>query len=386
MIDRSQKRRENTLVVVCLFATAMASLWWLVNVDVALQYFRGSGILPSFSPLRMPYKLLASCSKDYTTASPLLILLTFAFPLLVWNSVRRKKPPPKWLADGYPRHWTVFVIYVGLAATLFGMILALSAVGVDSAENQREQLMRLIAGTATALVSSFVAIIAAFFSYVLKGAMKACQLIVEQQVIRPQDSIARLSERLENLLPPVSSLKSEMEEVAGQLNNIKNSMSEPLDQLRAAMKDVGSELTQFADKLGPFLDHIGSFGDSAQKTNSLLENISQCQQETLVSIQEQQSQLAALNEELVEGSKTLLNIHKHLYQAHQEQKGQFAESVLLQQKLLDCDIHIMDYVRSVRDTIEQEQQARRRAAEFLLDRSADGKSAKGRPPRPHVQD
>ena len=126
--------------------------WWVTNLVAAICYFWAYGEnVPKAEEQALWFRFLTA---DLTTASPGMMLATFLFPIsAIWYR-RLGWSLPDWLSDGFPRHWTLFVIYLGLAATLFGMVVALSAVGtknMHSAERQQQQLTQLIAGTSTGI-------------------------------------------------------------------------------------------------------------------------------------------------------------------------------------------------------------------------------------------
>jgi membrane protease YdiL (CAAX protease family) len=132
--------RLGTLRGFCVAAALVIAVWLVVNGVATFRYFAAYGESTASSEGQsLWYRFFTA---DLTTASPLMMLATFLFPLYAMRCRRKGRPLPDWLSDGFPRHWNLFVIYLGLAATLFGMVVALSAVGTKDVSGAERQCLR----------------------------------------------------------------------------------------------------------------------------------------------------------------------------------------------------------------------------------------------------
>jgi hypothetical protein len=174
MTDR-RRRSLLLLALVCFIPLPPVFLAWLVNVELAIRAFA-----PGWSCLQalMPrlFAALAAFGADLSTVSTGVPVLMLAYPLAqALRVARRLDTDPGFAhrleADPYPPHFGFFLVMLGLTGTLHGMLIGLDVSGVEgfaasapSASAIRGSLDRLLAGTATALLSSLVGLIGAFLA------------------------------------------------------------------------------------------------------------------------------------------------------------------------------------------------------------------------------
>ncbi len=267
------------LFAVCLLGAVAALGWWVLNLQVAISYFATLDARGTVSENQtLIYRF---CTADFTTASPLMMLLSFLFPMYAIFRLGREGVLPEWLPEGFPRHWTVFVIYVGLAATLFGMVVALAAVGtedISSAERQQEQLIQLIAGTSTALVSSLVALLAAFTSLVLKFALKKCANLKPPESSGLKGTLAHLTERVTDLTQRfdrlgqgVNSLEVQSRSLATTLNETATRIGEQasvIENVVSDLEEAKADLMAMPEQVHELLGSLGAIRETLIATEA----------------------------------------------------------------------------------------------------------------------
>lgn len=164
------------LIIFCALLSIPAAVAWLVNIEIALQavgvpcaWF--GGVLPADW-----YGLLVLLSADFSTISTLVPLLLLAFPLFMGIRIRMLTAidhgyPHRVVYDPYPPHFPFFLVMLGLAGTLYGLLIGLSVSGVSELGAQtpasasiQATIDRLMGGTATALLSSLLGLIGAFLA------------------------------------------------------------------------------------------------------------------------------------------------------------------------------------------------------------------------------
>lgn len=201
-----------------------ATLLWLVNLDVAIQVHHPSwrgfeGIIPAGS-----YQALRVYCDDLSTISTLILLLLCLFPLglavRVW----------KWGADAqdrllhviydpYPPHFPFFLVMLGLAGTLYDLLIGLDVSGVSdlggetiSSEKIQQTFDQLLGGTATALLSSLLGLAGAFLA--ARPLTWLCHRAVQMPV--PDESLS-LEETFRGLIQDMQALGCASEDFREQL-------------------------------------------------------------------------------------------------------------------------------------------------------------------------
>jgi hypothetical protein len=152
------------------------TLLWLVNLDIAIRVQRPSWqAVERFMPVEA-YQSLSVYCEDLSTISTLIPVLLLLFPLLLVIRVWRwgKEAPGRLLHevyDPYPPHFPFFLVMLGLAGTLYGLLIGLDVSGVStlggneiSPDKIQQTLDQLLGGTATALLSSLLGLAGAFLA------------------------------------------------------------------------------------------------------------------------------------------------------------------------------------------------------------------------------
>jgi hypothetical protein len=80
----------------------------MVNLHAARCYFVANGDHPVLAEGRS--FLCKFLTEDLTTASPLMMVATFPFPLHAIRQRRRGQPLPDALCEGFPRNGTLFLV------------------------------------------------------------------------------------------------------------------------------------------------------------------------------------------------------------------------------------------------------------------------------------
>ncbi|MBT3193579.1 MAG: hypothetical protein HN341_13600 [Verrucomicrobia bacterium] len=149
-------------------------LLWALNLEVAIRLFcDGLDLLSTVLPGAF-YRFGVGCAADLSTISTLVPLLVFAFP--AWQGFRalrhyRRTEDVELRWRPYPPHFAFFLIMLGLAGTLYGLMIGLQSSGVEavaksglSSDAVQDSVQRLLSGTATAVLSSLVGLLGAFFA------------------------------------------------------------------------------------------------------------------------------------------------------------------------------------------------------------------------------
>ncbi|MDA3798270.1 MAG: hypothetical protein PF692_04220 [Kiritimatiellae bacterium] len=145
------------------------TLLWLVNLEFAIKLFIPDlAILLKYIPANI-HKLLETLSSDLSTVTTLIPALICLFPIISLNKLQKSRDTEISETFPYPENFPFFLVMLGLAGTLYGLLIGLDSSGLTTlgtdatgAPEIRETIDRLLDGTATALLSSLVGIIGAF--------------------------------------------------------------------------------------------------------------------------------------------------------------------------------------------------------------------------------
>ncbi len=201
-----ESRNMALVALVCLACLPPALLAWLVNLELAVRVWSPQCLL--LERILPPgwFAWCAAVSIDLSTISTLIPLLMLMYPLVQAVRILRRLPAnPAFAhaleADPYPAHFGFFLVMLGLAGTLYGMFMGLYVSGVPelareapTADTIRLALERLLAGTATALISSLAGLVGAFLA-----ARPIPWLFRKLAGITPAESRRTLTETVESL-------------------------------------------------------------------------------------------------------------------------------------------------------------------------------------------
>jgi hypothetical protein len=271
------KTRKLPLIAVCTASFILlipATIAWLVNLEAAVQIFSPSQHLIAHILPPATFTIFNKIALDLSTVStfvPLLMLLfLFAQTLRV---LRRLKTDPAFAhqleADPYPPHFGFFLVMLGLAGTLYGLLIGLDISGVSelaekvpSADSIRSSLDRLLAGTATALLSSLVGLVGAFLA-----AKPLPWLFRSITGIEADESKRTLSETVERLTEDLRGLSKASRTFAAHLR------PESLDGLFARLDRQESAIDQLQQKVSDAVDHLAQIKKGQIETNAKLQKI-----------------------------------------------------------------------------------------------------------------
>ena len=177
MENRTESKVNLSVFTLCCFLLLIPCLFaWLVNLEIAIQLFDKEWKALIFLLPSRVFHIFKPLAADLSTISTLVPVLLLFFPLIqglriIWHT--RQNPSfvheIEWLP--YPPRFAFFLIMLGLTGTLYGLLIGLSVSEIGSLVGHipttdivSASLQRLLAGTATALLSSLVGLIGAFFA------------------------------------------------------------------------------------------------------------------------------------------------------------------------------------------------------------------------------
>jgi len=271
------KTRKLPLTAVCTISFILlipATIAWLINIESAIRIFSPSqNLLENILPNTI-FTIFDKISLDLSTVStfvPLLMLL-FLF-VQTFRVLRRLKTDPAFAhqleSDPYPPHFGFFLVMLGLAGTLYGLLIGLDISGVSdlaekapSADSIRTSLDRLLAGTATALLSSLVGLIGAFLA-----AKPLPWLFRSITGIEADESKRTLTETVERLTEDMRGLSKASRTFAAHLR------PESLDGLFARLDRQESAIDELQKKVSDAVDHLAQIKTGQTETNVKLQKI-----------------------------------------------------------------------------------------------------------------
>ncbi len=298
---------KRPLLLLAAASTALlvpALLAWLVNIETAIQAFR-----PDWTPLGALFPRMAGAfaitALDLSTVTTFVPLLMLLFPIVQSiRIVRRVDADPAFAhqldADPYPPHFGFFLVMLGLAGTLYGLLICLNISGVSSlaesapsANSIRTSLDRLLAGTATALLSSLVGLIGAFLS-----AKPIPWFFRKLAGIEADESRRTLSETVERLTEDLRGLSQASRVFASRLRpEALDGLFSRFDRQEAAVESLQEDVkktvavlerieteqkqtNQALQKLDSLNDDVRAAVQKAEATNQHLDGLLRLQEQT----------------------------------------------------------------------------------------------------------
>lgn len=304
MTDLARPRRLMLiLAVLCFLPLHFVMGAFLVNVEIALRVFRPDvRFFDQILPKRL-YELYAFLSADLSTVSTLIPVLMLIYPFVqALRIFRRQKTDPGFAqqleADPYPPHFGFFMIMLGLTGTLYGMYIGLNVSGVSELAGQaptpetiRLSLDRLLGGTATALLSSLMGLIGAFFA--ARSIVPA--LFRKMAGIKSDDSPISLSETIDRLTGDLHELSRASRVFTARLKlagaegvfermerqeAATHAVARQLEQVNSGLLAAGKaqqETNQKLQALEPLAAALGAAGDKLGEINTRLDVIASSQ-------------------------------------------------------------------------------------------------------------
>ena len=243
-MNNRESRNLALVALVCLACLPPAMLAWLVNLELAVRVWAPQFLLlESILPPGW-FAWCATVSSDLSTITTLIPLLMLLYPLVQAGRILRRLPAnPAFAhtleADPYPAHFGFFLVMLGLTGTLYGMFMGLYVSGVPelareapTADTIRLALERLLAGTATALLSSLAGLVGAFLA-----ARPIPWLFRKLAGITPAESRRTLTETVESLTADLRELGQASRIFAENLRpQMLAGLFERLERQEAAMR------------------------------------------------------------------------------------------------------------------------------------------------------
>lgn len=150
---------------------------WIVNIEIGLQaIFRTPTILKSLIPTII-FRIFTPYGADLSTVTTLVPVLVFLYPILHgFRIIGTETNDPARLShvdpDPYPSQFVMFMVLLGLAGTLYGMLIGLQVSGIGEINEAGVaaggsivlSIKNLLAGISTAILSSLAGLIGAFIA------------------------------------------------------------------------------------------------------------------------------------------------------------------------------------------------------------------------------
>ncbi|WFB35176.1 hypothetical protein P3T73_13505 [Kiritimatiellota bacterium B12222] len=368
----ASKFRLLLLAAISFLGLLPLSLLWLVNLDVAIrvhhpQWQGLSSQLPS-----QAYETLATYCDDLSTISTLIPLMLLLYPLILAIRVWRWGPqaPERLLHeiyDPYPPHFPFFLVMLGLAGTLYGLLIGLDVSGVSaidaealSPEQIQQTFNKLLGGTATALLSSLLGLAGAFL------AARPLTWICHRAVNMPTPSQAiSLEETFHELIQDMQALGHASKEFREQLGLTDlPALPRALDHLQSDLSHLRQDLADksfeksLVDLLNLMQQHQRDL--STQQTlqgTALLEKLSAIE-----------TQLSAQTTAQQKGTQLLHSIGEQLEQSRLKQEAAQSQAQDLRQQMLS-------HLEQQQQDRSGDRQAIRQAFGSFLDSRDEGTSA-----------
>jgi hypothetical protein len=142
---------------------------WFVNIEFAVRLFHPDfSIILKYIPADI-FNILEVISSDFSTVTTLIPVLICLFPIVSLSRLEKKYNAEITETFPYPENFPFFLVMLGLAGTLYGLLIGLDSSGLSALDSEtsgapeiRDTIDRLLDGTATALLSSLVGIVGAF--------------------------------------------------------------------------------------------------------------------------------------------------------------------------------------------------------------------------------
>ena len=171
-------RRGRLLIVIFVSAVFLITsvVAWIVNVEIGLQAILQH---PTFLKSLIPgpiFRAFTPYGADLSTVTTFVGVLVFLYPILHgFKIIGTETNDPEKLShmdpDPYPSQFVLFMVLLGLAGTLYGMLIGLQVSGVGAmAEGEVAggdivlSIKNLLNGISTAILSSLAGLVGAFIA------------------------------------------------------------------------------------------------------------------------------------------------------------------------------------------------------------------------------
>ena len=242
---------------------------WLVNLEIALQSLVPGVVLVSDLLPAGIHEKFVWLSADLSTISTLVPVLLLLFPCLQsWNVLKagsnaldRREIP----SDPYPLNFSYFLVMLGLAGTLYGLLIGLDVSGVknlgevgQTVDKIKDSLDQLLGGTATALLSSLLGLIGAFL------AAKPFTWLFQWATELSEEEELGLTETIERLVGDMQSLGDASRAFGERLDGTS------IQDVPNTLVEIKGELAGLKEELARANQRIEGLGDSQKQGQEML--------------------------------------------------------------------------------------------------------------------
>ena len=172
----ARKGRLLILIFVCAVFFITSLIAWIVNIELGLEaILRNPTVLKSLIPGFL-FRAFTPYGADLSTVTTFVPVLVFLYPILHGVKIigTETNDPTKLRhldPDPYPSQFVLFLVLLGLAGTLYGMLVGLQVSGIGTIEEAGAtgagvvlSIKNLLAGISTAILSSLAGLVGAFIA------------------------------------------------------------------------------------------------------------------------------------------------------------------------------------------------------------------------------
>jgi len=291
-VNAVRNRRLTFLEWICGLLLIPATLAWLINVEMALRVIWPAWTQPDRLLASPAFDIFYRMAADLSTISTLVVVLLVLFPLIMARRVRAYAAHApdrlrRLVYDPYPPHFPFFLVMLGLAGTLYGLLIGLTISGVTelgaraaSPGSIQEALDQLLDGTATALLSSLWGLVGAFvaarpLTWLFHWA--AC-LPGDEEPVMLSETLRRLDQDLARLGETARAFEvrlgqSAVEQIPGMLAELRDTLNTMREEQRLAHeqaiahhKEVARDALAVQEKIAASLaDQSSILRDAAER-------------------------------------------------------------------------------------------------------------------------
>jgi hypothetical protein len=281
----SEKKSFPLLLCLLSLASSVLSLGflllWAINLEAAVRlFYAGACVCSRILPDAL-YGFGLRCSADLSTVSTFVPLLVFAFP--AWQGIRAlvrygRTDDSELLWRPYPPHFAFFLVMLGLAGTLYGLMIGLQSSGVEgvaasgvSGEEVQDSVQRLLAGTATAVLSSLVGLVGAFFA-----ARPLAWLFCRSLPLRIAEELPEdLEETVDRLCEGLGRMDRTVREVTRSLEPMPfEKIAKQLEALETQQRELVTGMSRASVALERCADGLSGADAADQKLERLVTEVS----------------------------------------------------------------------------------------------------------------
>ena len=247
----------------------MSLVAWLVNLEIALQTISVELVLVSDLLPEKLYHWLEVFSADLSTISTLVPVLLVLFPCVQsWNVLRvgnDELARRQLSSDPYPLNFAYFLVMLGLAGTLYGLLIGLDVSGVkelgdkaQTVDKINDSLDQLLGGTATALLSSLLGLVGAFL------AARPLTWLYQWATELTDEEDLGLTETIERLVGDMRNLGDASRAFGERLDGTS------IQDIPTTLNEIKIELGGLKQELARANERIQGLGDSHREGHSML--------------------------------------------------------------------------------------------------------------------